>query len=123
MSFVRACSCTVALLSLAEPASRPEGLRYACHACDQPAASRYACHACDQPAASRVAQAFRPASDVAQAFRPAIITASQPQTATPAGRGRGGNPAAALYAQYCASCHGPELRGGLATSLVDDEWK
>jgi glucose/arabinose dehydrogenase len=72
MSFVRACSCAMALLSLAESAS---------------------------------------------------TTASQPQTAPPAGRGRGGNPAAALYAQYCASCHGPELRGGLATSLVDDEWK
>jgi aldose sugar dehydrogenase len=33
------------------------------------------------------------------------------------------SPPAALYAQYCASCHGPTLRGGLATSLVDDEWK
>ena len=29
----------------------------------------------------------------------------------------------ALYAQYCASCHGPTLQGGLATSLLDDEWK
>jgi aldose sugar dehydrogenase len=39
------------------------------------------------------------------------------------GSGRGGNPAAALYAQYCASCHGPNLHGGLAGSLLDDEWK
>lgn len=39
------------------------------------------------------------------------------------GRGRGGNPSAALYAQYCAGCHGPNLQGGLATSLIDDEWK
>lgn len=30
---------------------------------------------------------------------------------------------AALYAQFCASCHGPTLQGGSATSLVDDEWK
>ena len=32
-------------------------------------------------------------------------------------------PAATLYAQYCAGCHGPNLRGGSATSLIDDEWK
>lgn len=30
---------------------------------------------------------------------------------------------AALYAQFCASCHGPTLQGGSAASLVDDEWK
>lgn len=39
------------------------------------------------------------------------------------GRGRGANPAVALYAQYCAGCHGPALQGGAATSLIDDEWK
>jgi len=33
------------------------------------------------------------------------------------------NPPAALYAQYCASCHGPKLEGGAAASLLDDEWK
>ena len=32
-------------------------------------------------------------------------------------------PRATLYAQLCASCHGPTLQGGSATSLVDDEWK
>jgi glucose/arabinose dehydrogenase len=30
---------------------------------------------------------------------------------------------AALFAQYCASCHGPRLQGGSATSLVDEDWK
>ena len=30
---------------------------------------------------------------------------------------------AALFAQYCASCHGPTLNGGSATSHVDEEWK
>jgi aldose sugar dehydrogenase len=33
------------------------------------------------------------------------------------------NQPAALYAQHCASCHGPKLEGGAATSLLDDEWK
>ena len=39
------------------------------------------------------------------------------------GRGRANNPAPGLYAQFCASCHGPNLQGGVATSLVDDVWK
>ena len=39
------------------------------------------------------------------------------------GAARGGNPAAGLYAQYCASCHGPTLRGGVAMSLIDEDWK
>ncbi|HEV3485635.1 MAG TPA: cytochrome c, partial [Vicinamibacterales bacterium] len=30
---------------------------------------------------------------------------------------------AALFAQFCASCHGPKLQGGSATRLVDEEWK
>jgi mono/diheme cytochrome c family protein len=33
------------------------------------------------------------------------------------------NPPAALYAQYCAACHGPKLEGGAASSLLDDDWK
>lgn len=32
-------------------------------------------------------------------------------------------PAVALYEQYCASCHGPKMDGGLAGSLIDDVWK
>src|SRR5512134_548177 len=39
------------------------------------------------------------------------------------GRGGRGNPAAALVAQFCASCHGPTLQGGSAPSLMDDDWK
>lgn len=27
-----------------------------------------------------------------------------------------------IYRQYCMSCHGTDLRGGLAASLLDDEW-
>lgn len=46
-----------------------------------------------------------------------------PAIELPGGRGRGGSPAPALYAQFCAGCHGPTLGGGLAASLVDDEWK
>jgi glucose/arabinose dehydrogenase len=28
-----------------------------------------------------------------------------------------------LYAQHCASCHGPKLEGGAASSLLDEVWK
>jgi glucose/arabinose dehydrogenase len=70
---------------------------------------------------------------------PPVIGSSASQQPPPAGQqtggsaqnpaqgrgrgGRGGNPAAALYAQHCASCHGPKLEGGVAGSLLDDEWK
>ena len=30
---------------------------------------------------------------------------------------------AKVYADACASCHGPKLQGGQGVSLVDDEWK
>jgi glucose/arabinose dehydrogenase len=55
--------------------------------------------------------------------------ATPPAGAPPAGgsgQGRGGRgqmPGAAVYAQFCASCHGPTLQGGAAGSLVDDDWK
>lgn len=58
-----------------------------------------------------------------------VQPASPPQGGQPGqppegrGRGRGGNPRAAFYARFCAGCHGPNLQGGSATSLVDDEWK
>jgi glucose/arabinose dehydrogenase len=49
--------------------------------------------------------------------------AGAPQGAPPAGRGgRGGPPGAAVYTQFCASCHGPTLQGGAGPSLVDDVW-
>lgn len=41
------------------------------------------------------------------------------------GRGRGGgrgNPAAALYTERCAGCHGTESASGRAPSLFDDTW-
>ncbi|HXW08774.1 MAG TPA: PQQ-dependent sugar dehydrogenase [Vicinamibacterales bacterium] len=53
-------------------------------------------------------------------------TGGSEQTPPGQGRGRGGrggNPAAALYAQHCASCHGPKLEGGAASSLLDEMWK
>ena len=31
--------------------------------------------------------------------------------------------AAALYARLCANCHGPDLNGGMASSLVDGDWQ
>ena len=33
------------------------------------------------------------------------------------------NDAAALYQQYCAQCHGTDLNGGNATSLIDGIWQ
>src|SRR5687767_6457706 len=49
--------------------------------------------------------------------------AAQPaQPAAPArGRGRG-NPAAALYLERCAGCHGTETASGRYASLFDDVW-
>jgi glucose/arabinose dehydrogenase len=44
---------------------------------------------------------------------------------TPAGPGRGGgrgNPAAGLYTENCAGCHGIDITGGRAPSLFDAEW-
>lgn len=58
----------------------------------------------------------------------ALPVAQGPQPGPPGpalaagGRGRP-NPAALLYAQHCAGCHGPNLQGGSAASLIDDDWK
>jgi glucose/arabinose dehydrogenase len=43
------------------------------------------------------------------------------QAAPPQG-GRGGNPAAALFTEHCASCHGTDLAGGRAPSLFNEQW-
>src|SRR5688572_15981214 len=50
--------------------------------------------------------------------------AGAPGQAAPAqGGGRGGaNPATALYAEHCASCHGTDLAGGRAPSLFNEQW-
>ena len=37
------------------------------------------------------------------------------------GRGRG-NPAAVLYAERCAGCHGTDTAQGRAPNLFDDQW-
>jgi aldose sugar dehydrogenase len=61
----------------------------------------------------------------AQTPAPAQATPAPPAEGAP-GRGRGGRgapPGAAVYAQFCASCHGPTLQGGAGSSLVDDIWK
>ncbi len=45
--------------------------------------------------------------------------------AAPQGRGGGGgrgNPAATLFTEICAGCHGTDLAGGRAPSLFDDQW-
>ena len=45
------------------------------------------------------------------------------QTPGPGRRGGGrGNPAAALYTERCAACHGTESASGRAPSLFDDTW-
>ena len=44
------------------------------------------------------------------------------QAGPPPGGGRGANPAAALYAEHCASCHGTDLAGGRAPSLFREQW-
>ncbi|HET9194104.1 MAG TPA: PQQ-dependent sugar dehydrogenase [Vicinamibacterales bacterium] len=45
------------------------------------------------------------------------------QAGPPPGGGRGGaNPAAALYVDHCASCHGTDLGGGRAPSLFREQW-
>ena len=48
-------------------------------------------------------------------------TTAPAQAAAPSGRRVPER--ASLFAQFCASCHGPKLQGGSATSLVDEEWK
>jgi glucose/arabinose dehydrogenase len=40
----------------------------------------------------------------------------------PGGARGGANPAAALYAEHCASCHGTDLSGGRAPSLFSEQW-
>ena len=48
---------------------------------------------------------------------------SEPPRAAPSGRGGGrGNPAAILYTETCAGCHGTGLEGGRIPTLFDDKW-
>ena len=58
-----------------------------------------------------------------QAATPPTTPPGAPAEGRGRGGGRGNPPGASTYAQFCASCHGPTLRGGVAGSLVDDVWK
>src|SRR5688500_18856310 len=55
---------------------------------------------------------------------PAAAPAGAPAPGAPPaqGGGRGVNPAAALFAENCASCHGTDLAGGRAPSLFNEQW-
>jgi aldose sugar dehydrogenase len=57
---------------------------------------------------------------------PAPLEQGPGRAGEPAGRqGRGGgrgNPAALLYTERCAGCHGVDVAGGRAPSLFDDVW-
>ncbi len=64
-------------------------------------------------------RATLPAFLLALAAGSVVPTGASP----PASQGRGRNPAAALYTQHCATCHGPKLEGGAAGSLLDDDWR
>ncbi len=57
----------------------------------------------------------------------AVPPAGERGQAPPAGPGQGrgggrGNPAASLYTERCAGCHGVDMGGGRAPSLFDDVW-
>ena len=61
------------------------------------------------------------------AQEPAPGTAGTPRAGGPGPGGPGGgrgaaNPAAALYTEHCASCHGTDLSGGRAPSLFNEQW-
>ena len=55
-----------------------------------------------------------------------LVSAQGPGGVAPGGaapgRGGRGNPAAPLFAEQCAGCHGTDLGGGRAHSLFDDKW-
>jgi glucose/arabinose dehydrogenase len=57
-------------------------------------------------------------------FPEPTTSAQEMQASGPAaGRGRRPDPGSVVYAQFCAACHGPDLRGGLGRSLVDARWQ
>jgi glucose/arabinose dehydrogenase len=53
---------------------------------------------------------------------PAAGPPGAPGQAAPPQGGRGGNPAAALFTEHCAGCHGTDLAGGRAPSLFNEQW-
>ena len=79
-------------------------------------------------APARGSQQPPPSSQPSQPTPPAAGQPTDPGRAngsvTPAGRGRGGrgNPAATLYLERCAGCHGTDTVTGRYPTLFDDVW-
>lgn len=64
----------------------------------------------------------RPSAQAGTQAPPAGRGGAPGQAGAAQGGGRGANPATALYAENCASCHGTDLAGGRAPSLFNEQW-
>ncbi len=65
---------------------------------------------------------FQPASKLAlSALLPAGFACTGGSPAP--GQNAQDHPGRAFYAQYCATCHGADMDGGMASSLVDGQWE
>jgi glucose/arabinose dehydrogenase len=64
------------------------------------------------------------AQTAAQEPAPGAVTprAGGPGPGGPGGGRGAANPAAALYTEHCAGCHGTDLSGGRAPSLFNEQW-
>jgi aldose sugar dehydrogenase len=70
-----------------------------------------------------VPQGAPPSTQPPSAAPPAGERGQAPPAGPGQGRGGGrGNPAASLYTERCAGCHGVDMGGGRAPSLFDDVW-
>ncbi|PYR90087.1 MAG: hypothetical protein DMF84_21540, partial [Acidobacteria bacterium] len=68
-------------------------------------------------------QTATPQSPPSPAANPAAPVAAVAGAAAPAGRAGRGNPAATLYTEICAGCHGAAvIAGPRGPSLLDDQW-
>src|SRR6188768_1101764 len=74
------------------------------------------------PAAGQQAPTAQAPATPAPGSAPAGAPAPGGAQAGRAGGGRGANPAAPLFADNCAGCHGTDLAGGRAPSLFDQKW-
>ena len=70
----------------------------------------------------RAQVAVTPAAGATTAGGPSAGQAPAPAGGAGRGGGRGQSPAAPLYAEHCAGCHGTDLGGGRAPSLFDEQW-
>jgi aldose sugar dehydrogenase len=68
------------------------------------------------------APAQPPASQNPPAGAPDPARGNAPARGMQSGRGGRGNPAAAVYDERCAPCHGTAAQAGRAPSLFDDQW-